>query len=131
IEPVCKLEPLLLGGSVTIVRADVDVDKPSPVDSPGRIHPPETSKSLWELRRDREDGLQDRIVQPIPRPHHRVAQPVRRDRELHRYEGVVPPAEESKFGRVESGPRLEIAQDARMDDAGQEIVEDDELVVKA
>src|SRR6266542_2860535 len=115
IKPVRELEPLLLDGRTPVVRPDVDVDKPAPVDPPVGIHGSETGQALWELRRYRKDWLQDGIVQPIARPHHRVAQPVRSRRKLHGDEGVVPPAEESEFGRIVSGRSLEIIHDTRMD----------------
>jgi len=80
-----------------------------------------------------EDGQDvERVVEPVPVPHHAVAEAVGRGRELHRDERLRSPREE-----LQLGPRLagagtddeDVAQQLWAHQAGQEVVDHHPLVV--
>ena len=123
------LDPQFLGPRLHLEeQAPVDPHLARELAEPHQVGP--------GVREDVEAAGQGRI-QPVLRPDHRVTEAVGRDRELHRHERLVPPAEEPEprrvlgDGRAAPQVRQHLLKRFLLHDGGQEVVDHDPLVVPA
>src|SRR5258708_1551486 len=121
VKPIGKLKSLLVFFFGAIVSANIDIDKPSPIDPPMRIHRPETCEALGKLMiRNWKNWEQNLVIQAIRGANHGMAQPVRGDGKFHGHERIILPVKKFQLASIVIARRLQGLDDAGMNDRSEE-----------
>src|SRR6266481_2104224 len=132
VQPIGELQTLLVFFFGAVVSAGINVDKPPPINSPLWIHRAKSGQTFGQvLLRNWEDWQQNRVVQSVAWPNHRVAEPVGRNRELDRHEWQVLPMEVLELVAVVFAVIFQLIKDAGVGNSWQEVIEDDILIVES